>query len=399
MSMDVVVLFFRFGPYHVARLDAVGRKVSLTAIELSGQATEYAWDPVDTPPSFERVTVFPDQSHRSVPRSDLRASIEHTLDAIAPDVVVLPGWDDPGTLIALQWCRRHNVPRIVMSASSARDAPRTWWREAIKRQVVTSYDAGLVGGQRHAAYLQSLGMPPARTFTGYNVVDNAYFAAGAASAREHADRVRKTLDLPDRYFLAIGRFIPKKNFDFLLRAFAQYRHRSSSPVELVLLGDGPLDADLRAYRAALNLEDSIHLPGFKQYDVLPAYYGLAEAFVHTSLREQWGLVVNEAMAAGLPVIVSERCGCVPDLVHPGRNGFSFDPEDSDALVSHLQAVASDADRRAAMRADSTDIVADWTPASFADQLLQAADAAQAHRSRSRKASVLRSLVTEGLLRR
>ena len=76
------------------------------------------------------------------------------------------------------------------------------------------------------------------------------------------------------------------------------------------------------------------MPGFKQYDELPIYYGLAGAFIHASTTEQWGLVVNEAMAAGLPVIVSERCGCAPDLVENGRNGFTFDPYDVDALT-HL----------------------------------------------------------------
>ena len=397
--MNLVVLFFRLGPYHVARLDAVGREASLTALELSGQATEYAWDPVETPSTFERVTVFPDRSHRDVPLQDLRDAISMALAEANPDAVVLPGWDDPGTLAALQWCRHHDVPRVVMSASSALDAPRSWWREAVKRRVVMSYDAGLVGGERHAAYLHSLGMPPARTFTGYNVVDNAHFSDGAADARRRADQIRTELRLPDRYFLAIGRFIPKKNYPFLLNAFAAYRGRVSSPIDLVILGDGPLDQDLRACRSRLGLEDCVHLPGFKQYEDLPLYYGLADAFVHTSLREQWGLVVNEAMAAGLPVIVSERCGCVPDLIRPGVNGFSFDPEDADALASHLQTVSEDADLRDTMGTVGKEIVSEWTPASFARQLIRAAQAAQTHRTQAGGSSSFRSLVTEALLQR
>ena len=81
------------------------------------------------------------------------------------------------------------------------------------------------------------------------------------------------------------------------------------------------------------------MPGFKQYHDLPAYYGLAGAFVHTSTVEQWGLVVNEAMAAGLPVLVSRNCGCAADLVQDGVNGFAFDPLDGDRMAALLTKVA------------------------------------------------------------
>jgi len=397
--MHLAVLFFRFGPYHVARLNAVGLRATLTAIELSGRATEYAWDPVDAPPTFERVTVFPDRSHREVALAVLRDRIGAVLDDAAPDAVALPGWDDPGTLAALDACRARDIPRVVMSASSALDAPRTWWREAVKEQVVRSYDAGLVGGTRHAEYLQSLGMPAERTFTGYNVVDNAHFADGAAEARSHADARRAALDLPDRYFLAIGRFIPKKNFSRLLDAFARYRTEATDPWDLVLLGDGPLDAELRAQHTELSLTESVRLPGFRQYPELPAYYGLAGAFIHPSLREQWGLVVNEAMAAGLPVAVSDRCGCVPDLVDSGRNGVAFDPEDTDALVRSLLHLSSDRTDRASMGDASRAIIADWTPDHFATQLLRAAEAAIQHRQTHPSTSWMRDGLIHALMRR
>jgi glycosyltransferase involved in cell wall biosynthesis len=86
------------------------------------------------------------------------------------------------------------------------------------------------------------------------------------------------------------------------------------------------------------LHRHVHLPGFKQYDELPAYYALARAFVHASTTEQWGLVVNEAVASGLPVIVSNRCGCVPELV--ADNGFTFDPVNENELAARLLEMAS-----------------------------------------------------------
>ena len=82
----------------------------------------------------------------------------------------------------------------------------------------------------------------------------------------------------------------------------------------------------------------MHLPGFKPYDELPVYYALANAFVHASTTEQWGLVVNEAIASGLPVIVSNRCGCAPELVN--GNGFTFDPTNEHELTARLLEMAS-----------------------------------------------------------
>ncbi len=131
--------------------------------------------------------------------------------------------------------------------------------------------------------------------------------------------------------MASCRFVPKKNLDVLLEAFAAYCEASRSPWELVLCGDGPMKEGLEAMTRELGISDHVRMPGFVQYEDLPSYYGLAQAFVHASHREQWGLVVNEAMAAGLPVLVSERCGCVPELVQQGVNGFTFPPSDAAAL--------------------------------------------------------------------
>jgi glycosyltransferase involved in cell wall biosynthesis len=398
--MNLAVLFFRFGPYHVARLRALGDEASLTAIECSGRATEYDWDIVEAAPNFSRITLFPECSHRTVPLSELRTAVGEGLLQAEPEAVAIPGWADPAALAALRWCHRNDVPAVVMSASTALDARRRWWREAVKGRVVQSYDAGLVGGTRHADYLQRLGMPSDRTYTGYNVVDNDHFAREAASARADAEALRRKYGLPERYFLAVGRFIPKKNLDGLLQAYARYRERTDDSWALVILGSGPLDDKVRQWRRELELDAHVHLPGFKQYDELPVYYGLADAFVHASRREQWGLVVNEAMAAGLPVVVSDRCGCAPDLVKEGQNGFSFSPSDSEALADALVRIASAGCDRAAMGEASRDIIADWTPETFAQQLLHAARVAEEHAAPpSSGTSWFNTFLLEALMRR
>jgi len=118
------------------------------------------------------------------------------------------------------------------------------------------------------------------------------------------------------------------------------------------------------------------LPGFKQYDELSAYYGLANVFVHASTTEQWGLVVNEAMVAGLPVIVSNRCGCAPDLVEEGRNGFTFDPYNVDELARLMLKVSRMTENeREAMGRRSREIIKHWTPQTFAENLMKAVETA------------------------
>src|SRR5262249_41808278 len=160
----------------------------------------------------------------------------------------------------------------------------------------------------------------------------------ARQTLEHSAEKRTALRLPADYFLASARFTEKKNLPGLLRAYARYRDRcqenrtgdAQSPWELVVLGDGPGRQQLEQLRDELGLSERVRLPGFQQYDVLSSYYAFARAFVHASTVEQWGLVVNEAMASGLPILLSNRCGCASMLLDEGVNGYLFDPEDREA---------------------------------------------------------------------
>jgi glycosyltransferase involved in cell wall biosynthesis len=280
-----------------------------------------------------------------------------------------------------------------MSESTALDKPRSGWREWIKRRIVDLYSTALVGGERHVDYLVRLGMRRERIFTGYDVVDNEYFRQKAEEIRGPAfaglrrgrqgSEVRQKYGLPENYFLASARFIKKKNLPTLIRAYAEYRRRPEvrsqesgvsrrmAPWDLVLLGDGPLRETLNSQLSILNLHGHVFLPGFKQYDELPVYYALAKAFVHASATEQWGLVVNEASASGLPVIVSNRCGCVPELVQD--NGFTFDPMNQHELASRLFEMASlSDDERERLGDASRRIATNLAPNCFGEGLKRAA---------------------------
>jgi glycosyltransferase involved in cell wall biosynthesis len=386
----IAVVFQHIGPYHHARLNAAAEKLSVTGFEWSAKE-QHPWGAPAFPARYHKVSLFQEAGNGYPESAQLRRAFCSVLERAKPDVVAVNGWNDFGSLAAANCCVRRGIPMVVMSESARGDEPRTWWKEMIKRRIVDFYSAALVGGRRHVEYLVELGMPRDRIFMGYDVVDNAYFARRALEIRiltsSQADEIRKKYELPENYFLASARFIEKKNVLRVIRAYAKYRQRSevgrNAPWDLVLLGDGPLRETLNAQLSTLNLHGYVHLPGFKQYDELPVYYALAKAFVHASTTEQWGLVVNEAIASGLPVIVSERCGCVPELVQD--NGFTFDPIDEHELASRLLTMASLLDDERQRLGDASSRIAEnFAPERFGEGLEQAAQLAL---SRPRKASL------------
>jgi glycosyltransferase involved in cell wall biosynthesis len=367
-AVTTLVAFWRFGPYHLARLAAARRRLHARGLAF-GTDDGYGWDHE----ASEGVdTLLPGQS---IERPDPETSARRFVDVLArsgPRAVAIPGWGDPVSLAALREAKARRIPLVLMSESTAWDEPRVAWKEAVKRRIVRLFDAALVGGRPQANYVAQLGMPPERIFLGYDVVDNAHFARPAPAPAEIAPWNGRP------FFLASARFIAKKNLPRLLRAFARYRELAGSDAwNLVLLGDGPLRAELEALRAQLGLEPHLLVPGFRQYPELPGWYQAASCFVHASTSEQWGLVVNEAMAAGLPVLVSNRCGCAVDLVQEGVNGFTFDPLDMEQLARLMHRVAHGEADRGAMGAASRRIIADWGPERFAMGLKAAVDCALA----------------------
>src|SRR6267378_2800934 len=397
----IAVVFHHIGPYHHARLNAAADRLSVTGFEWSAKGYD-AWGAAELPARYHKVSLFPEATAHCPGNAKLKQAFWTALEQARPDVVAVNGWNNFGSLISANCCVHRGIPVVVMSESSRQDEHRTSWKEAIKRRIAGLYSAALVGGQRHVEYLAELGMPRERIFTGYDVVDNEYFRQKAEEVRSQrssasanqpshkatADReVRQKYALPENYFLASARFVEKKNLAMLIQAYAEYRRSSAFakatadkeiaanvPWDLVVLGDGPLRESLNSQLSTLNLNEHVHLPGFKPYDELPVYYALANAFVHASTTEQWGLVVNEAIASGLPVIVSERCGCAPELVN--GNGFTFDPTNEHELAARLSEMASLSDEERKRLGDASYMVAaNVAPECFGKGLERAASVA------------------------
>jgi glycosyltransferase involved in cell wall biosynthesis len=376
-SPRIAVLFDNFGPYHIARLSAAATRCDLLGIEVSSASAEYAWQPTESVP-FERITLFKlGQGEKKKPQ-DIEKKLGDALSKRDTEALVIPGWSSNHALIAIRIALQRSIPVILMSESQEADFHRTWIKEWIKRRYVKMCNSALVGGNSHKAYMQKLGMPESHIFTGYDVVDNDYFLKGAQIAKKNEESNRRKYGLPEKYFLASSRFIEKKNLPLLISAYREYLDEvinqgveEDSIYHLVILGDGELRGILENLVDQKDLADKVHMPGFKQYNDLPMYYGLASLFIHASTTEQWGLVVNEAMASGLPVLVSDRCGCTGDLVAPGTNGYTFSPDDRGELTNlMINMVSADVDLTI-MGESSRKIISKWSPASFGEGLLNA----------------------------
>lgn len=334
--MKVCLLWSRFGPYHVARAAAARAHLALqgdelVAIEVAGQ-DHYLWSKVA---ADERITLFPSSDYNSLSNRDIRRRLLSLLDDLRPAVVVVNGWSVAEARSALAWVAKNpNSKAVLMSESHDRNGRKNILKEWVKRRIVSRAHAGLVGGEWHRAYLSKLGIPRERTVLGYDAIDNEHFASGAALARQAAVSRRSELRLPERYFFACTRLLPRKNISGLLRGYSQYKvEMGESGWDLVIAGSGPEEERLRGLAHSLGIAGSVLWPGFLQYSELPVWYGLASAFVHPALVEPWGLVVNEAAACGLPLLVAHQVGSSSELLRDGVNGFQFDARDPSQLAA------------------------------------------------------------------
>ena len=375
-SRALCVLFDRLGPYHHARLAALGRHTTLVAIEMTDTDSIYAWDKIDGAMGFRKITLVHGRETRTLPASILIRRLCSVLDDLRPRAVAIPGWSERWAVAALGWCASNSIAAILMSDSHSIGAVRAPHKELVKARLLNLFSSALVAGAPQVEYLTHLGMAKQFIFTGYDVVDNEYFRDGADLARANAVRFRVQEGLPERFFLSCSRFVAEKNLPNLCRAYAHYRQRVGFAAwKLVLVGDGPMSEVLNSLAVDLGMEDDLRIVTFKQYAALPIYYGLASAFLLVSTQEPWGLVVNEAMAAGLPIIVSRRCGCARDLVKEGINGLVVDPDDADAIGEAMVRISSQQSNVVDMANASRRIIEQWSPELFARNMLLAEETA------------------------
>jgi glycosyltransferase involved in cell wall biosynthesis len=287
-----------------------------------------------------------------------------------PDTIICGGYNYLASWQALRWAKRNHVSFLLWCESTASDY-RGGYRvvESLKKIFFDKCDAFIVPGTAAGGYASQMGASAEHIFMALNAVDNDLFASRANLARQNAPRIKTDLNLPVRYFLFAGRLVKSKGVFELLQAYGSLNENLRSQIELVLAGDGPLRSELQHIPKSI-CPGKVRFAGFVQRDELASYYSLADCLVFPTHSDPWGLVVNEAMACGLPVICGQSAGCAADLVQ--SNGRLIDSRNVDQLAHTMEELATDADLRRQMSRESLKIIRNYSPESCAAGIAQAA---------------------------
>jgi glycosyltransferase involved in cell wall biosynthesis len=277
-------------------------------------------------------------------------------------VLFMLGWGPPTAWLGFAAAIATRTPLLMFGDSSFvpdERGVRAALRRGVLRALFRLTSAFLISGKRNAGYYEHYGADRRSFFPLPWAIDNERFADASRLAPGERDALR------DRYgirrdavvFLDSGKLIARKDPLALVRAFAAMRHRDRAA--LVFLGDGVLRPELESFIRAHDLRD-VHLPGFVNQTEIPKLYAMSDALVLPSHFDPRATVINEAMACGLPVVITDRCGPFADIAQHGDNAFVFAPGDVDALRDALDTLASDDALRRRTGERSRAIIATWS---------------------------------------
>jgi len=245
------------------------------------------------------------------------------------DAVLVFGWKFDGHLRALKYFHK-KIPVLFRGDSTLLDKkifPKELIKPYILKNVFKHVDAALYVGSANKKYFQKAGMEIKQLFFAPHAIDNNRFAAAkGAEISGWPEKSEKKVT-----FLYAGKLEDKKDPILLLSVFAKQKYQHA---RLVVVGNGPLEKELKEKYGHV---DNIYFLDFKNQQLMPSVYKNSDVFILPSKGpgETWGLAVNEAMACGKPVLVSDRCGCAADLVEEGKTGFTFRSMDAEDLKIKL----------------------------------------------------------------
>jgi glycosyltransferase involved in cell wall biosynthesis len=343
----------------------------LTAIEVASWDECYGF-PGSKPNSsgFNYICCFQGASYHDRSAVEIYNKVLNTLKHLRPDVVFAPATPFPEGMAAFAYRLYSGNKAIMMDDAWEHTDQRGVLNKEIKRLIHKNIDAAFIPAPCHLPYYVKMGFSEERVVFGIDVVDNDYFLKRSEQARVDDENLRGSKKLPKNYFLFVGRFLPRKGLDTLVKAYGNYWQQSDqNPWNLVLVGGRDYLNNMQ--NLAKNIS-GIHFVGPQFGDDLCQYYALARTLVVPSIIDQWGLVVNEGMASGLPVIVSRGCGSAKTLVQEGRNGWTFEPGDDETLTKLMvQASSLSLDCLKEMGRRSQSIVSEWSLDRFVDGVLEA----------------------------
>lgn len=290
-----------------------------------------------------------------------------------PDVLVTHGYNSVTHLMAVLWAAVHGVPRVLREEQTLLH-PRPRWKTFLKRahfRLLWNGQWAVYIGWNNREWLRSFGFARDRLVHSPYCVDNARFATTADNNERTAERSVWGFEESDLVVATVCRLVPKKQPEHLIDAFAMAATHNER-LRLLIAGDGELLDRCRKRVTEQQLAEKTRFAGFVPQSRIGVVYRAADMFVLASLEnETWGLVVNEAMASGLPCIVTDAVGCANDLIVSTGAGVVVPTSDTRALADAIAQLANDADKRMTAAAQARLTIEAYTPQSAAEGLTRA----------------------------
>ena len=261
--------------------------------------------------------------------------LEQALTAWRPDVALTTGWNSLYLFQAIRACRKHHIPMIVRGEVNGLKK-RSLLINRCHDFLFKQFAAFLAIGKQNRAYYRQHQVPSRSIYDAPYFVDNLRFSQSAAQERQQRSELRRKFEVEDNEYcvLFVGKIIEKKRLMDLLRAFQLARDELCTPTRALVVGSGSQMSAAREY--VEHEELPVSFAGFLNQREIVQAYAVADLLVLPSdSTETWGLVVNEAMAAGLPALVSDRVGCASDLIIPGETGYTYAMGNIDELKRRL----------------------------------------------------------------
>ena len=285
-------------------------------------------------------------------------SLFKTFDEFKPTVLNVTGYFDWAQILLMIYARQKGVKIVMSSESSSMDNNRSKIKENIKSWIVNRADTFFCFGKTSADYLISLGVKSAQiAVNNAAVIDEEVIKSNYNEAKLKLRTVPE-LKSENRNFVFVGRLAPEKNLELLVKAFIQIQKEIPEAQNwgLYFVGNGPSLPDLEALVKESLFPQQIRFTGGLPWYKVPEWLAKSDVLVLPSLSEPWGLVVNEAMVCGMPVIVSKICGCTDDLLNDGTNGFIFDPNQQQDLETALKFFIQNPEKIETMGLESTKLI-------------------------------------------
>lgn len=353
----VLIIHNVISPHVTPLFQILAKKVDLTVFYCAKSEVNRKWS---EKPKGYRFKILPNFSVK-IKGKDLftyfiNPTIIKEISKLKPEIVIAAGWDILAYQIAFFYCKLKRIKYVLWSGSTKYE--KSWRRVVSKplvKMIVRNSDACIAYGTRAKEYLESLGAESKKIFISFNTTDINRYRILSGKYRKSKSSIKKKMNLGDKYIIMYyGQLIHRKGVDLLIDAYERVKNQYKV-ASLLIVGSGTLETEYKRIVYRRKLKDVVFIKDPGDIKVCK-YYAISDLFILPSREEVWGLVVNQAMASGLPIVVSDVSGSSADLILEGKNGYTFNSESSKDLCEKISRVLSSRKRSRLMGVKSQGVV-------------------------------------------